>query len=155
MTRKLIAILVSLLSKPNPLTTLYAFLVSHLFAQKKAFAFIPAFEKSLQISTQRSREIIGKVRPFFFKGPYKWLRGWTLGGAHPYNFMSSTLLPGLTATKLIKLPVKSTRAIPVSGRLQWEQERIISLGDKSNSPFSLLPNGVLLRTPLQYERTGG
>ena len=47
-------------------------------------------------------------------------KGLDLGAdrAHPYNFMLSTLLPGLTATKLIKLPVKSTRAIPVSGRLQ-------------------------------------
>ena len=57
MTRKLIAILVSLLSKPNPLYTLCALLLSHLFAQKEAFAFIPALEKSLQISTQRSKEI--------------------------------------------------------------------------------------------------
>ena len=38
-----IVILVSLLSKPNPLATLCAFLLSHLFAQKEALAFIPAF----------------------------------------------------------------------------------------------------------------
>ena len=43
-----IVILVSLLSKPNPLATLCAFLLSHLFAEKKALAFIPAFEKSFK-----------------------------------------------------------------------------------------------------------
>ena len=43
-----IVILVSLLSKLNPLATLCAFLLSHLFAQKEALAFIPAFEKSFK-----------------------------------------------------------------------------------------------------------
>ena len=38
-----IVILVSFLSKLNPLATLCAFLLSHLFAQKEALAFIPAF----------------------------------------------------------------------------------------------------------------
>ena len=59
MTRKLIAILVSLLSKPNLLATLCAFLSSHLFAEKEALASIPAFEKSFKfVESGRKRRPI-------------------------------------------------------------------------------------------------
>ena len=54
----LITILVSVLSRPNPLGTLCAFL-SYLFAQKEALAFIPVFEKSFKfLESGRKRRSI-------------------------------------------------------------------------------------------------
>ena len=55
--------------KPNPLPTLCAFLLSHLFAEKEVLAFIPVFEKGFKFlksgRKRRSKKLLFKLLLYY------------------------------------------------------------------------------------------